>query len=88
MTKPTPAQIEAEIARQGRIANWGHPAAAEVGDDKDEAIPSYTMTQWREKILAHENATIERCALVAFDAIENEELAFAVVAAIRALKDK
>ncbi len=32
--------------------------------------------------------TIERCAQVAFDAIEDEELAFAVVAAIRALKDK
>ncbi len=34
MTKPTPAQIEAEVARQGRIANWGHPAAAEVEERK------------------------------------------------------
>lgn len=41
-------------------------AAAEVGievrSDPNEAIVSYTMTQWRQKMKAHEAATIERCA--------------------------
>ncbi len=99
MTKPTPAQIEAEVARQGRIANWGHPAAAAVGELpsvnwKDGKPYSYCPECGRDSRIEERamweqrGHTIERCAQVAFDAIEDEELAFAVVAAIRSLKAK
>ncbi len=70
----------AEVARQGRVANWGHPAAAEVGEPED----------WIKKRADIRASAIERCAQVVE---EHDRHAWStspatLAAAIRALKDK